>query len=174
MLYSRCVTDDLISESFVQDQRFLKYRSLILRSIAASFALVSSNSPKQMNGSTNSEKALFESLINQLEDHHEQVLKDTNSYKPLDSPIQGPDRSRLSLYVDHGQVILATLKGLLNLYSHQTIDVLEKAWQMYESKVQKIISKPIPEQLVKEEFLEDILNVTEVCNNFLGQSNCFY
>ena len=165
----RSVTDDLISESFVQDQKFLKYRSLILRSIASSLSLVSShNDSKQMNGSINSGKTLLESLINQLEDHHHQVAKDDLSYKPLDSPLQGPDRSRLSLYVDQSKVILAMLKGLLGLHCHQNTNELENAGQMYASSVKKVISKPVSKQLIKEDFLEDILNVIEViyfCNS---------
>ena len=139
-----------------------------MRSIASSLSLVSTdNDTKQINGSLNSGKSLLESLIIQLEGHHNQVIKDALSYKPLDSPLQGPDRSRLSLYVDQGKVILAMLKGLLSLHSHQKTDELEKARQMYASSVQRIVLKPIPKELIKEDFLEDILNVIEV------RTNCF-
>ena len=51
---TRCgVTDDLISESFMQDQRYLKYRSFTLR-ISASALYLSEDiyPPRETNGNT--------------------------------------------------------------------------------------------------------------------------
>ena len=162
----RSVTDDLISESFVQDQRFLKYRSLILRSIAASLNLL--NAKNIVNGgeeATNqAENVILESLISQLQEHHDQVLKEEVNYKALDSPIQGPYRSRLSLYVKHGQLMIAMFRGVSSLHQHHghNLDEMSKAGQVYFSAVQEVLKKAKPTQLVREDFFEDILNTIEV------------
>ena len=48
-VFHRCgVTDDLISESFMQDQKFLKYRSLILRCVAACLFLAEDMQPSMI------------------------------------------------------------------------------------------------------------------------------
>ena len=156
----------MISESFVQDQRFLKYRSLILRSIAASLNLL--NGKNIINGgeeATNqAENVILESLISQLQEHHDQVLKEEVNYKALDSPIQGPYRSRLSLYVKHGQLMIAMFRGVSSLHQHHghNLDEMSKAGQVYFSAVQEVLKKAKPTQLVREDFFEDILNTIEV------------
>ena len=173
--FFRSVTDDLISESFVQDQRFLKYRSLILRSIAASFNLLNGKNGIIHGGQaeeTTGKAVILESLINQLQEHHDQVLKEEVNYKALDSPIQGPYRSRLSLYVKHGQLMIAMFRGVASLYlNHASHDLINKAGQMYFSVVQEVLEKGKPSQLVREDFFEDILNTIEVtvCSAFFRQ-----
>ena len=164
----------MISESFVQDQRFLKYRSLILRSIAASLNLL--NAKNIVNGgeeATNQENVILESLISQLQEHHDQVLKEEVNYKALDSPIQGPYRSRLSLYVKHGQLMIAMFRGVSSLHQHHghNLDEMSKAGQVYFSAVQEVLKKAKPTQLVREDFFEDILNTIEVtvCSAFFRQ-----
>ena len=165
----------MISESFVQDQRFLKYRSLILRSIAASFNLLNGKNGIIHGGQaeeTTGKAVILESLINQLQEHHDQVLKEEVNYKALDSPIQGPYRSRLSLYVKHGQLMIAMFRGVASLYlNHASHDLINKAGQMYFSVVQEVLEKGKPSQLVREDFFEDILNTIEVtvCSAFFRQ-----
>ena len=152
----------MISESFLQDQRFLKYRSLILRSIAASVHLL--NTKQVVNGDANdAEKTTLQCLINQLQEHHQQVLKEEVNYKALHSPIQGPYRSRLTLYTEHGQLMIGMFTGVASLHQNHSLDEMNKAGQLYTSLVDKVLKKAKPTQLVKEDFLEDILNTIEVC-----------
>ena len=48
----------------------------------------------------NGSSQILESLIDKLEIHHNDVTKDEINYKALESPVQGPDRSRLTLFVE--------------------------------------------------------------------------
>ena len=64
-VFHRCgVTDDLISESFMQDQKFLKYRSLILRCVAACLFLAEDMQPSMVrNHNQNHTVGLLNSVI---------------------------------------------------------------------------------------------------------------
>ncbi len=109
------MTDELISESFVQEQKFLKVRSLILRSLVGAFSLV--EDPPQAavphgvtNGSSESGAdgglkmlEVIESLSAQLE---EAVAScgDINLGDDWLNPVQGPERPRLHIYLRDGVV----------------------------------------------------------------------
>merc|ERR1711881_284871 len=75
------------------------------------------------NGSSN-HMPVLESLIEKLETHHNDVTKEEMNYKALESPVQGPDRSRLTLFVEGGHPILL-LKLLKAVVSAQEGSIKE-------------------------------------------------
>lgn len=176
------MSDDLISESFMQDQRFLKYRSLLVRSLAASLYLAEGiqSAPKDThyagpteNGSCHnvSMRATLESLLGQLEHHHEEVMRSESNYKALLTPIQGPDRSRLTLYVEslHGPFLMNLIRAVLD--SHESSEdsdpqePLSKAFEQLKDMIASITTEqPSHSMKDREAYFEQLFNVIEVCD----------
>ena len=59
--------------------------------------------------------------------------------------------------------MIGMFTGVASLHQNHNIDEMNKAGQLYTSLVDKVLKKAKPTQLVKEDFLEDILNTIEVC-----------
>ena len=49
---------------------------------------------------------VLRSLVAKLQAHNEEVIENEANYKALESPIQGPDRSRLTLFVESNHCAL--------------------------------------------------------------------
>ena len=138
----RAVNDELVSESFLLDQKFLKYRSLIMRALAtavyisedihpsrtAAFNLSSKKKSTDTNNTINiipsifsdSERAfllspVLESLIEVLVQHQKEVHDDGSDFNVSNKCAFGPDTSRLTLYSKSSHIdILVTLLKLTN------------------------------------------------------------
>lgn len=166
----------------MQDQRFLKYRSLLVRSLAASLYLAEGiqSAPKDHGGPTengsshSSMRTTLESLLAQLEAHHQEVMSSEANYKALLTPIQGPDRSRLTLYVDHGPLMILLIRSVLA--SHQSTDgneeALKKATELLKQMIASVTSgAPSHSMKEREAYFEQLVNVIEVRTYFQQSQN---
>jgi len=176
------VTDDLISESFMQDQKFLKYRSLILRCVAACMFLAEdihptkSNNQKQSNdnitenGNGNSMEKVLSNLTEKLQSHHSEVIQNETNYKTLESPIQGPDRSRLTLFIggDYCSLLLELFRAVLEAQKPggESVNCLSKAFELFCQMTQHIIKSTSQSLKKREEFFEKLVSIIECGNIF--------
>ena len=176
IFFARCVTDDLISESFMQDQRFLKYRSLILRAVTASLLLSEDIHPNHAKGSENGSSVnmvdVLESLTEKLKAHHEEVTKSEVNFKALKSPVQGPYRSRLTLFVEgqNYQIVYELLNSVVEAQKvsqgGSPTEGLKKAASIFKDVIKEITSQQSHSLKHREELFERTVNIIEV--------RCFY
>ena len=111
---------------------------MILRCVAACLFLAEDFRPtKSQNqnqtiaengGSSTSEASMekvLETLITKLQAHHEEVMKSEVNYKALESPIQGPDRSRLTNFVEinHCSMLIKLFRAVLDAQKSGNGDV---------------------------------------------------
>jgi len=191
------VTDDLISESFMQDQKFLKYRSLILRCVAACLFLAEDIQPSMIrshnqnhtkqgdvtitengSGSTaSSMEQVLRSLVAKLQAHNEEVMENEANYKALESPIQGPDRSRLTLFVesDHCALLMELFRAVLEAQkcgigggsdSDSLINCLTKAFKLFCQMAELVIKSSSHLLKNREELFEKLVSIIESGNIF--------
>ena len=175
--------DDLISESFLQDQRYLKYRSFILRICANALYLAEEiypprevNGNAMKNGTSNKSDLLvsmLENLLVKFKEHHESVIKSENNYKALEKYINGPDRSRLTFYVlgNHYELLIHLVNAVLEAHKHSHGEgamekPLEDASALLSQMTDNLIGtcQPNPKKSIKqrEEEMEKMVNLLEV------------
>ena len=146
----RAVNDELISESFMLEQKFLKYRSLAMRALATAVYIsedihpsrlaalniakkdniTSSNSTGNDTIAENISDAergsllgpVLERLIDSLVDHHQEVKRDSVNFHGSNNLAFGPDTPRLTLYVNsfHIDLLVELLRLTLNIYKLAT------------------------------------------------------
>ena len=179
----RAVNDDLISESFLLDQKFLKFRSLTMRALATAVyisedihpsRIAASNmaSKSKKNGQNevileklnDSERATFlcpvlKKLIEGLVQHQKEVAKDPVDFTALNKSAFGPDTSRLTLYVKSFHIDL--LVTLLNLTHdvYKLVCTKDPVEQVDLKQSLTILSK---NSIAK--FQDIVTNVTELVN----------
>jgi hypothetical protein len=165
----------------MQDQKFLRYRSLTLRAIAACVYISEDIFPARKicsNGNNGEEEGnktrqmtvVIESLITKLETHHAQVLQDELNFKCLESPVQGPDRSRLTLYAQnsHCELLTHLLRGILRLQNNADClrEPFVNAVAIFAHMVEKIAEDTKTEEKLtlkhREMQFEHIVNTVEV------------
>ena len=166
----------MISETFLQDQRFLKHRSLLLRSLTACLFLSEGIQTSHQkfkgveNGSASHDNVqVLDSLITKIQSHHDEIVQSESLHKSLESPVQGPDRSRLTLFVAGNYVKLSIelLKSVLEMSKTGSEDSsakhLNEASKMLENSVKQVISEVSNQSLKhRDELFEKVVNVTEV------------
>ena len=136
----RALTDEIISESFLLDQKFLKFRSLTIRSLATAVYMSEDIHPSRIAASracqnedtltsdmtknlSDSERAslllpVLEKLIECLEQHKNEVESDPVDFTLPNKSAFGPDSSRLTLYVKsfHTDMLITLLRFTLSVY----------------------------------------------------------
>lgn len=149
----------------MQDQKFLKYRSLLLRSLAASLYLSEDIYPpkKEANGTAELSVFAIQSLVTKLEE----IIEEKVNSKSLDSPIQGPDRSRLTLYVEgeHNVLLLHLLNAVLEAQKGGEVkEPLMKTAAAFGRMTQRVMDtcKPDQSHSLREQHLEMFINALEV------------
>ena len=227
----RAVNDDVISESFLLDQKFLKFRSLTLRALATavymsedihpsriSASIVAKNNACKLNLTNNfnnasaqaisdSERAsllspILETIIDDLIQHQKVVDQDRVDISVSNNSILGPDKSRLSVYMNnvHVDLLVTLLKLTLNVYkivstkdqteqsgANQLLASLSKQATFIFKKMLTTVAEFVNTQgnrlFQRCEKLESIINVIEsssfaailcgVCNVLLKSGNKF-
>jgi hypothetical protein len=108
------VTDELISDSFVQEQNHLRFRSLILRSLVAAVYLSEDIHPARVvnaNAATNgnaSDSEKSDKMIRVIEELSAKMREtadacgNVNMDEDWMNPVQGPDRPRINLFLRDG------------------------------------------------------------------------
>ena len=173
----------MISESFLQDQRYLKYRSFILRICANALYLAEDiYPPREVNGNATengtSNKndllvSMLENLLEKLKEHHQSVMKNENNYKALETYINGPDRSRLTFYVlgNHYELLIHLVNAVLEAQKHNNGESgmekpLEDASGLFSQMADNLFEtcQPNPKKTIKqrEEEIEKMVNLLEV------------
>ena len=147
----RAVNDDMISESFLLEQKYLKYRSFAMKSLAtavymsedihpsrlaaSNIAMKKENVVSNANNTANdvvtqtfsdSERSsllfpVLESLIESLESHHQEVNKDLVNVDVLNKLAFGPDTARLALYAKSSHVDLLVDLSKLTLNVYKLV-----------------------------------------------------
>ena len=99
----KAVTDELISESFVQEQKHLRFRNLILRSLVAAVAITDDIRPSKSNSISNGDSGggggeqmtkAVEEIATKIEETAESC-GDVNLDEDWLNPLQGPERPKL-------------------------------------------------------------------------------
>lgn len=200
----RSVSDDLISDSFLTEQKFLFFRSTTIRSLVAAVYMsedihparvATSNKEQKQNGngpsSDQSRSAQMSTIIVKLVDQlvkHLEEIRSQNSFQIEDfvkylNPVQGPDRSRLVLYVgdQHPDFLVELLR--LVLATHQIVsdeeDQKSKHQQMSSTICPRVVDlfasivdrvkvritdKEKLSLIHREQHLESIVNIIESSN----------
>ena len=190
----RAVNDELISESFLLEQKFLKYRSFVMRALATAVYISEDIHPSRLAASNilttnekikstttsssndistrnlnDSERAallypVMETLIEGLTKHHEEVKKDSANLAASCKLAFGPDTPRLALYINFSHVDL-----LINLLEF-TLNVYKLVTTKEHLEQEKI--KPILETLSKNStclFKDIVSSVKEFVNTHKSQ-----
>ena len=108
----KAVTDELISESFVQEQNYLRLRSLTLRSLVAAVAITEDVTPKSKsaslsNGSSGNDLGASKAehmtrVVEEMAGKIEEVAAscgDVDLGEAWMNPVQGPHRPKLHVYL---------------------------------------------------------------------------
>ena len=121
----KAVTDELISESFVQEQNYLRLRSLTLRSLVAAVAITEDVTPKSKsaslsNGSSSGGNDLGASkaehmtrVVEEMAGKIEEVAAscgDVDLGEAWMNPVQGPHRPKLHVYLTDRDVACLSAK----------------------------------------------------------------
>ena len=165
----------------MQDQRFLKYRSLILRCVAACLFLAEDIYPTKLHFNTKNEQIaenggqannmgqVLTNLLEKLQAHHDEVNQKEVNYKALESPIQGPDRSRLTLFVEshHCSLLMELFRAVLECSSKtgkaNPENYLSNASKIFGEMTEQIINSASSHSLKnREEFFEKLVSIVEV------------
>lgn len=144
----------------------------------AACLFLSEDKPSQTpseNGSCTSPFKVLASLLEQIEVHHSQVIQNEAHHKALDSPIQGPDRSRLTLFVEGQHCPLFVQLLRFAMASHQgenPKEPMEKAYKLLDQMMSNLIAEGQKCHSMKdrEAFLEKVVNSIEVNNSLLKVS----
>ena len=109
----KAVTDELISESFVQEQNYLRLRSLTLRSLVAAVAITEDVTPKSKSASLSNGSSGGNDLGGSKAEHMTRVVEemagkieevaascgDVDLGEAWMNPVQGPHRPKLHVYL---------------------------------------------------------------------------
>ena len=109
----KAVTDELISESFVQEQNYLRLRSLTLRSLVAAVAITEDVTPKSKSASLSNGSSSGNDLGGSKAEHMTRVVEemagkieevaascgDVDLGEDWMNPVQGPHRPKLHVYL---------------------------------------------------------------------------
>ena len=121
---------------------------------------------------------VLRSLVAKLQAHNEEVMENEANYKALESPIQGPDRSRLTLFVesDHCALLMELFRAVLEAQkcgieggsdSDSLIDCLTKAFKLFCQMAELVIKSPSHLLKNREELFEKLVSIIEVIINIL-------
>ena len=126
------------------------------------------------SGSTaSSMEQVLRSLVAKLQAHNEEVMENEANYKALESPIQGPDRSRLTLFVesDHCALLMELFRAVLEAGggsdSDSLINCLSKAFKLFCQMAELVIKSPSHLLKNREELFEKLVSIIEVIINIL-------
>ena len=131
------------------------------------------------SGSTaSSMEQVLRSLVAKLQAHNEEVMENEANYKALESPIQGPDRSRLTLFVesDHCALLMELFRAVLEAQkcgtgggsdSDSLINCLSKAFKLFCQMAELVIKSPSHLLKNREELFEKLVSIIEVIINIL-------
>ena len=127
------------------------------------------------SGSTaSSMEQVLRSLVAKLQAHNEEVMENEANYKALESPIQGPDRSRLTLFVesDHCPLLMECFRAVLEAPqkcgsgggsdSDSLINCLSKAFKLFCQMTELVIKSPSNLLINREELFEKLVSIIEV------------
>ena len=119
----KAVTDELISESFVQEQNYLRLRSLTLRSLVAAVAITEDVTPKSKsaslsNGSSGNDLGASKAehmtrVVEEMAGKIEEVAAscgDVDLAEDWMNPVQGPHRPKLHVYLTDRDVCCLSAK----------------------------------------------------------------
>ena len=109
----KAVTDELISESFVQEQNYLHLRSLTLRSLVAAVAITEDVIPKSKSTSLSNGSSANDGGGGSIAEHMARVVEemaakmeevaasggDVDLGEDWMNPVQGPHRPKLHVYL---------------------------------------------------------------------------
>ncbi|XP_040566577.1 N-alpha-acetyltransferase 25, NatB auxiliary subunit [Lepeophtheirus salmonis] len=133
----KCIGDSMILENFKHEKSYLKYRSLVMRSLAAALFLsedihpgkrsafslnnpisitkLSNSEDKENNGLSLSERLLLtmESILKELKSHLE---RSEASSIPTHIVLQGPNRPRVSFYFPYVKYYVCVLELVIAVY----------------------------------------------------------
>ncbi len=159
----------------MQDQKFLKYRSLIVRALSACALLSEGVSPASHspvssaiseNGTSTPKMAeALQTLIGKIQAHHQDVVKCESNYRALESPIQGPDRSRLTLFVEGNftSLAVALFEAVLASVKNEDVEAaLTKALNLLVTQITQIEQEVRHAFKEREAFFEKLVMVLEV------------
>ena len=114
---------------------------------------------------------VLRSLVAKLQAYNEEVIENEANYKALESPIQGPDRSRLTLFVesDHCALLTELFRAVLEAQkygggrdSDSPIDCLSKAFKLFCQMTELVIKSPSHLLKNREEHFEKLVSIIEV------------
>ena len=116
---------------------------------------------------------VLRSLVAKLQAHNEEVIENEANYKALESPIQGPDRSRLTLFVesDHCALLLELFRAVLEAQkcgsgggsdSDSLMNCLSKAFELFCQMTELVIKSPSNLLINREEHFEKLVSIIEV------------
>ena len=128
------------------------------------------------NGSgpnASSMEQVLRSLVAKLQAHNEEVMENEANYKALESPIQGPDRSRLTLFVEsnHCALLVELFRAVLEAQkcgtgegsdSDSLINCLSKAFKLFCQMTELVIKSPSNLLINREEHFEKLVSIIEV------------
>ena len=189
----RAVNDDLISESYLLDQKFLKFRSLTLRALATAVYMSENIHPSRVAASnaagkgeacepnvpgdvnnviqniSDSERAFVLSsvlgkIIDGLVNHQKDIEQDHMDFSIFNKSVLGPDSPRLHLYI----------KYLHNEFVVTLLQMTMYAYKMVSTKetVEQDAAKELCTQLFEDaitKFQKMVTDLTELVNNDSGQ-----
>ena len=114
---------------------------------------------------------VLESLITKLQAHHEEVMKNEVNYKALESPIQGPDRSRLTNFVEmnHCSMLIQLFRAVIDAQRLSSGEggtdpenSLSEASKLFGQMTDQVIKSSCHSLKNREDFLEKLVSVIEV------------
>ena len=173
----------------MQDQRYLKYRSFMLRICACALYLSEDMfPPREYNGNTeNGENngagsksdiltSMLKNLLEKLITTHDDVIKNEANYKTLQNCINGPVRSRLTFFVmgEHVELLILLVKGVLEAQKcsqggnmKEFVDKASSLFAKMSENVTKSCQIHSVESIVhREEHFERLVNHLEVTHYF--------
>ena len=185
----RAVNDDLISESFLLDQKFLKLRSLAMRALATAVYISEDihpsriaasnvaaknkscepNVPSTMNNIitqniSDSERAsllspVLERLIDGLVQHQKEVVQDRVDFSVPNNSALGPDSPRLRLYARTLHIELLVTLLKFTLNVYKMVSTKDPIEQDGAKQLLETLSKD-----ATTKFQNMVANVTEFVN----------
>ena len=174
----RAVNDELISESFLQEQKFLKYRSFVMRALATAVYISEDIHPSRLAASNilttiekskstttsssndiltrkfnDSERAsllypVMETLIEGLTKHHEEVKKDSANLAASCKRAFGPDAPRLALYINSSHIDLLINLLQFTLNVYKLVTTKEPLEQEKIKQILETLSKNSTHQIM--------------------------
>merc|ERR1711971_1313510 len=136
------------------------------------------------SGSTaSSMEQVLRSLVAKLQAHNEEVMENEANYKALESPIQGPDRSRLTLFVenDYCALLMELFRAVLEAQkcgiggvsnSDSLINCLSKAFKLFCQMAELVIKSSSRVLKTREELFEKLVSIIEAGNIFAIVCGC--